>query len=401
LSDSLIATRNAYEALVARASGGSRSPAVSLLGGRVALKDVQASLANGEALLEYLVTPSRLLIFVVTRSGITACEGRNDAASLSARVRLARDLIQQSRGDSVANGVLRALHGVVVAPAEACGSLRGISRLVVVPHGVLTYLPFAALIDGASGRFVVEKYALLYASTAAAFVAMRSVTVRADRQVQPAGGAVFSPFPNELPGTREESNGFLRAIKRSSAWVGSAATEQRLRAAVESGALVHLATHAFMNAGNPLFSRVELAGNRGGPPADDGRLEVHELLSLRSSSPLIFLSGCETALGAAGSTSFDSGEDFTTIGQALLFAGARNVVATLWRINDIAAAELARRFYESLRTLSPAESLAMAQRGMIADPRFRSPYLWAAYQTSGAGAYTPLFAKIVVLSDKP
>ena len=110
----------------------------------------------------------------------------------------------------------------------------------------------------------------------------------------------------------------------------------------------------------------------------------------------MFLSGCETALGAGGFTPFDTGEDFTTMGQALLYAGARNVVATLWRIDDAAAAEFAIRFYEVLKSSSAADALATAQREMIADPRLRNPYLWAAYQVSGTGgeAFGPANARV-------
>src|SRR4030095_6214143 len=87
------------------------------------------------------------------------------------------------------------------------------------------------------------------------------------------------------------------------------------------------------------------------------------------------------------STQFDAGQDYTTIAQALLFAGARNVVATLWRIDDQGAARFASRFYAAQHTLGAPEALARAQREMIADPdpRWRSPSLWAADEVSGGG----------------
>ena len=96
----------------------------------------------------------------------------------------------------------------------------------------------------------------------------------------------------------------------------------------------------------------------------------------------------------------DTGEDFTTMGQALLYAGARNVVATLWRIDDNAAAEFAGRFYDVLTSRSAADALATAQRAMIGDPELRSPYLWAAYQVSGNGGQTFNPANARVGSDK-
>ena len=216
----------------------------------------------------------------------------------------------------------------------------------------------------------------------------------------PSAGIVFAPFPVGLPASRGEARSFARTVRASTANVGPTATEARLRAAIQSGALIHVATHAVMNPRNPLFSRIEMSGTRSGASEDDGRLEVHELLGLSSSSPLVFLSGCETALGAGAFTPFETGEDFTTIGQALLYTGARNVVATLWRIDDGAAAQFADRFYTALQQQSATDALAAAQRAMITDPQFRSPYLWAAYQISGAGTLIEPSAKPRVASDK-
>ena len=386
LSDSLTAARRAYEAFLARSSALLHSPALSFLDARVSPAEVQETLADDEALLEYLVTPERILIFAVRRSGLTTYESVESAASVASRVRLARELVQRSANEQEVGRVLRGLHGLLIRPVEGSGALRGVTKLVIVPHGVLTYLPFAALIDATTGSFVVERYTVVHASTAAAFKATRTArNGLTGRAPSAAIGMALAPFPVDLPATRDEARMFAQAVRGSAVHTGRAATEQRLRTSLEAGAIVHVATHAVMNAASPMFSRIELSGEPTSPPADNGRLEVHELLGLRTSSPLVFLSGCETARGAAWTTPFETGEDFTTIGQALLYAGARSVVATLWRINDAAASEFARRFYGSLADVSVAESLARAQRSMIADPRYRHPYLWAPYQATGDG----------------
>jgi CHAT domain-containing protein len=135
-----------------------------------------------------------------------------------------------------------------------------------------------------------------------------------------------------------------------------------------------------------MFSGVRLASaNDRGDPDDDGRLETHEVLSMSVRSPLIFLSGCETALGPAWSTSFEQSDDYVTLAQAFLFAGAQNVVATLWRIDDRSAAQLAGRFSRAIASASPAEALAIAQRALIHGGVYARPYHWAAYVVSGSG----------------
>jgi CHAT domain-containing protein len=163
-----------------------------------------------------------------------------------------------------------------------------------------------------------------------------------------------------------------------------------LRLALAEPRPVHVATHGVFNPRSPMFSRLEVARpsvSRGEQFSgdDDGRLEVHELLDLTIHSPLVFLSGCETGVGAAWSTSFVRGEDYATLAEAFQFAGARNVVSTLWRIEDRSAAVFATRFYAEALRGSPVDALAVAQRAMVADRDHASPYYWAAYVLTGDG----------------
>jgi CHAT domain-containing protein len=167
-------------------------------------------------------------------------------------------------------------------------------------------------------------------------------------------------------------------------FVGRTATERQVRRALTEYDVVHLATHGIMNVRSPMFSRMRLAPGRGSVD-DDGWLEVHDLLGMRIESDLVFLSGCETGTGPAWTTRFNRGEDYATLARAFLYAGAHSVVATLWPITDDGAAAFARAFYAALAQAGPAEALAGAQRALARDPRFKSPFYWAAYQLVGEG----------------
>lgn len=383
LSDSLQAARTEYETILARSEGRARVTTI-IDGSRVAVRDLQATLRQGEVFVEYFVTPDRLIAFVMTPSTLATTSTPVRADSLAARVSFARALLASRDQSQGATAVLRALHEMLLAPIASTGALGGARTLIVVPHGVLTYLPFGALVNPVTGKYVAESLPVMYAPTAAAFHALRSGP-RARSDSKPSAVAAFAPFPEALPATRDEARGVASTLARATAYVGPAATEADVRRALQGGAVVHVASHALMNPRNPLFSRVELAGNSAGEEGDNGRLEVHELLDMNFDSRLVFLSGCETALGSAWSTQFETGEDYATTAQALLYAGARNVIATLWRIDDVGAAEFAKRFYAAFDRAEVPEALAMAQRSMIADPRFHSPYYWAAYELSGSG----------------
>jgi tetratricopeptide (TPR) repeat protein len=353
---------------------------LTLLGqGDVSARDVQAGLRTGEVLLEYLVTDDRLLGFAMTSEGVREFTVDISQENLANRVRLVCGLLADpgSDGDG-AREALGALHDLLVGPA----AIGDAERVIVVPHDVLSYLSFAALLDPATGRYLIEDVDVQTLPAAAALPVLRR---RASAGIQTAQVAAFSPFVNDLPATRSEVRAVQDAVAKSRVFEGRRATERRVRDALGDERVVHVATHGVMNTRSPLFSRLELAG--GGPTShDDGRLEVHEVLRLSIQSPLVFLSGCETGLGTGWSTSFARGEDYTTLARSFLYAGAQYVVSTLWRIEDEGAAAFAGQFYTHLRSSDPVQALAGAQRILLSDARFSAPYYWAGYRVAGAGA---------------
>ncbi len=389
LSRQLAAARRDYETLIRRANvADQRTSAIA----GVALPNVaaiRAALEPGETLVEYFVTAERLVTFIVNAKGVRALEAPITDEALSGRIRLARDLL--SRRDVAAatrDPVLRQLYAMLIQPANDAGRLDGTHTLVIVPHSTLSYLPFAALLDPASGRYLIQRFNVLVLPSATSLAAVRRAPSVAGNDI--AAATAFAPFPDELPGTREEADAVGRGRAGGRTYIGAEATERAIRMALAEPQPVHVATHGVLNPRSPMFSRIEIArppGARGAPVPgdDDGRLEVHELLDLTIRSPLVFLSGCETGVGPAWSTSFMRGDDYATLAEAFLFAGARNVVSTLWRIEDKTAALFAARFYAEEPRGTLVEAMARAQRAMLADPDHASPYYWAAYVLTGDG----------------
>ncbi|HYO45675.1 MAG TPA: CHAT domain-containing protein [Gemmatimonadota bacterium] len=381
LARRLADARARYESLTIHAR--ERDPAFAVLGGQQArTREVQAALGPGEALIEYYVTPERVQIFLVTPKEVSLQTRSITSADLARQVRLARELTGSARPGTGPDpdAILRRLHAELLAPVVESGALTGVTRLIVVPHDMLVYVPFAALRSGKTGRYAAEDFVMLDVPSAGALPALRrDAAVLPDR---PRTLAIV-PFPEDLPGSATEGEAIDRSHDRVSILKGEEATEEAVRQALSSQTIVHVASHGALNLRNPLFSRIELFRSVEGNPADDGRLEVHEILDFRIQSPLVFLSGCETGVGEAWSSGFARGEDYATLATAFLYAGAGSVVATLWRIDDRGAAELATRFYGHLRNRSPAEALALAQRDLLRSEAYRRPYYWAGYRISG------------------
>jgi len=371
--------RTSYDSLLDRMSG---SDARSAIVGAttVDVRAIRRVLAADERLIEYFQAADRLLIFVVSPQSVAVANVPVARSVLAEEARRAREIVATAGGQPAEP--LSALYASLIAPLDQRRLLAGARRLVIVPHGALTYCPFAALRESDRAPYLIERFSLLMLTSASALVPLRNDSAR----VSANGSQVFAPLTRQLPASRGEAIAVAARLAVTPV-LDSSASEQAVRQALLSSSVVHVASHGTLDAEHPMFSSISLAASRGTAPApaNDGRLETHEVLGMQIRSRLVYLSGCETALGASQPTSSRSDEDYTTLAQAFLFAGASNVVATLWRIDDRAATDLAMRFYGGLAASSPADALAAAQRSMIRDPRYAAPYYWAAYTVSGSG----------------
>jgi CHAT domain-containing protein len=332
-------------------------------------------------MLAYMVTPQRLFVFSTTRQETRVQALPVTAAAVEAAVRLARQLLADPAADpDESSTVMGTLSQWLLAPLTV--DPQRVRRLIVVPSSVLAYVPFGAL-KTPEGRFLVERYSVVYLP-AASYLAEGAPA--SGQTGEPVRLTALAPLPDDLPATELEVRAVRQVRSGTRVLVGRRAGEAALRQALSSGSMTHVASHGVLNRVNPLFTRIELVPGRNGLPSDDGRLEVHEVLSLDIRSPLVFLSGCETGLGPGASQRYAPGEDYATLAAAFLTAGAARVVATLWAIADTGAAVFAARFYDELNRMDPADALAASQRAMLSNPRFRHPYYWAGYRLAGTGS---------------
>jgi CHAT domain-containing protein/tetratricopeptide (TPR) repeat protein len=352
-------------------------------------RDVARRLAPDAAFIEYLVSDSDAVAFVITTDTLAIVD-------LGTRRRDVRHLVEFTRGtlerrggstDSLWRGPLRQLYQRLVAPIEDAGFLVGKTRLVFVPHGELNYLPFAALVDGnGAGRFLVERFELDMTPSASVWLALGERR----REEAPGGVLAFAPRPDALPGSMREvaTIGRLAGVDVR-VLTGSQASEDAFRRDAPAGRVLHLATYGVLNRLNPLFSYVELSPAGG----EDGRLEVHEVFGLSLAADLVVLSACQTGLGSGALADVPAGDEWVGLTRAFLHAGAQHVVATLWPVEDWATAALMERFYGDGDVAGePARALAAAQRALLTTPTTAHPFYWAGFVAVGgasAGGIAP------------
>lgn len=345
-------------------------------------RDVASRLSPGEALLEYLVSDSSTVVFVVRRDTLRVVDlgvGRRTLASLVDFVRgtVVRPQAASASTRPAWRTPLQRLHEHLIAPLESAGALAGVRRLIVVPHAELHYLPFAALVrQGAHDEFLIERYDVGYAPSASVWLRLGA------RLTPPATGVLaLAPRSAALPGSREEVEA-IRALygRQATVLTNGAASEEAFRAAAPRYGVVHLATYGVLNKHNPLFSYVAL-----NPSADvDGRLEVHEVFGLELNARLLVLSACQTALASGLVSDVPAGDDWVGLVRAFLGVGAQNVIATLWPVEDRATAKVMVLLYRRLRAReTELVSLSAAQREALRSPMTSDPFYWAGFVLVG------------------
>jgi CHAT domain-containing protein len=323
------------------------------------------------------------------------------------------------------------------------GRAAGAGTLLVSPDGAIARVPFAALPGSTPDKYLIEEFtvatvpvpALLPVARAAlpagepAMLLVGDVdydgTEGAPPAVAAAGASLRSatdPLRNwgPLRSSGEEvivvQGYFQRAFRRGRATVleRKEAGESAVREEFARSRFIHVATHGFFaapkvasaGAGGPsLLPDEDFAGYHPGllsglvfsganrPPerGDDGILTALEVSEMDLSGvEMAVLSACETGLGASA-----GGEGLLGLQRAFQVAGARTVVAGLWKVGDDATRSLMGKFYRNLWTgkmtrmeafrAAQIEMLRQGVRGFEAEPDKQkpSPYYWAGFVLSG------------------
>lgn len=380
LADADAAHNEASAAIEAR--GGQLAALVPGRSTVLTLPEVQGLLADGETMVYFIVLEDQTLVFLITRVEFEVVEIEVTRENLTERVSRFRDLISFLQTD-VTRQEAQTLYQLLFAPLAPSIHTE---RLIIVPHGALHYLPFAALLDRAGDEFLIEQYTLsiLPSASVLPFIQDNAADQGGDESSALILGnpAVEYAALDALPFAEQEAE-TIAAFYNDSALTGETATETAVRQNAPFTNILHLAAHGEYNFFNPLYSTIYLAPdvNVAEPnEMGDGRLEVHEIYGLDlQAADLVVLSACQTQLGE-----LSAGDELVGLTRAFFFAGTPSVVATLWNVDDAATSVLMERFYTHLDAgMSKADALRQAQLDMLAEKD--DPFFWAGFVLSGDG----------------
>ncbi len=356
----------------------------------IALSGAKALLGNDTALLAYYVLADRTLVWAVRRDRARLVNLPLGRAALHRAVRTFRapyeriDRTHVPDPSTEEQAMPRWLYQQLVAPVRA--DLAGARRILLVPHDALFYLPFPAL-EATTGRFLGEEFAVVVTPSVTVLRDLRSRSAASPRPTPPLVLAAFAPFPSEdtlavnranapvsLPDSLLEARSAARQFApRSVVCEGPQATKTRAMAAAKRARILHFATHGRLDDVNPHYSGLRFAGV-------DSTLNTQDIFNLDLSAELVVLSACETAFGSRrDSERATQAEGFLGLTRGFLYAGARTVIASLWRVHDESTRRVMDDFYGGLST--SANSRDKAELLQIAQHRLRAvrphPYYWA------------------------
>jgi CHAT domain-containing protein/tetratricopeptide (TPR) repeat protein len=422
------------------------------------LKDVQSEVLDADtALLEYALGSTRSYVFVVTNNSISAIE-LPKRAEIEKAVRDVNELLKARNKTIKFETVEEKQERVAKADQELPEAMATLSnmitntatnslnkkRLLIVPDGILQYVPFAALSTNNgqrttdNGQPLTINHEIVTLPSASSLAVLRRELK--DRKPAPKTLAVLADpvfdtsderfktlsaknqnykvefvatnktrsaddftdltrSANEaglsdedsrggfrlsrLPFTRKEADSISSLVNekdRKEALDFAANRENALNPELSQYRIIHFATHGFVSSTHPELSGIVLSLVNEKGESQNGFLRARDAYNLKLPAELVVLSGCQTGLGKE-----IRGEGIVGLTRGFMYAGAARVAVSLWDVNDEATSELMIRFYRGMLKdkLSPSAALRQAQVSMMKDKRWSSPYYWASFVLQG------------------
>lgn len=296
-------------------------------------------------------------------------------------------------------------------------NLVGKSDLVIIPGGLLAFIPFESLIMP-DGYYLAEKFNIKYVQSLTVSEIIEKRKYNPKRKLIIAfGGAVYDEGTyaaemittegelkyallalnrgedasrtyaglgyswSNLPGTLAEVKAIKSIIKDANVYTGNEVTKSSFKEMSKNGELrnyqvIHLATHGLVAPEAPELSAVIFSQFTTPKQGDDGFLRANEILDLSMQADFVNLSACETGLGK-----LYSGEGIVGLTQSFLVAGADGLSVSLWQVADESTTEFMVGLYKLVKERRLSYDMAMTEmrRQFIRHPKWSSPYFWSPF----------------------
>lgn len=198
----------------------------------------------------------------------------------------------------------------------------------------------------------------------------RSVTV---------DGKSFVGLPYSAIEIRKIHQLFVDQKLKTTIFLNNESTEAQFVSIARQANIIHIATHGLINANNPSLSGLLFYDVTDTTSIDDGIFRSDEAFNLNLNADLLVMSSCESGIGK-----LKKGEGMIALTRGFLYAGARNIIHSLWKVNDKHTSELMVELYNNiLNGQDYGEALHNAKLKLIAGERTAFPASWSSFVLIG------------------
>jgi CHAT domain-containing protein len=336
------------------------------------LASIQAALAPDTTLVSYYVLEESVAAFVVSHEALSVVELPGTAEAYRQAAEDFRTLGIANLANPHPVSLVELYQGLITPILPYLNT----TRLGIIAHQWLHYIPYAALSDGE--RYLGERFTVYDLPSVSMLQFLEAGAGESGASPVVFGNpATDNPELASLKFAADEAESVAELLGVD-AVIGSEASESALQSRAGNASIIHLAAHGSFDPQAPLFSRIWLA------PSDeaDGRLNVHEVYGLDlGRAELVVLSACQTNLGE-----LSAGDDIVGLNRAFLYS-TPTVISSLWSVDDEATGVLMDAFYANLLDgMGKADALQAAQAALrtnASHPEWAHPYYWAAFVVSG------------------
>ena len=387
------------------------------------IDEVRQLLDDSTAIVSYFSTPEKIFSVIVTKKDLFVFSSDKEYRFDKFIVGMRNGILYKRKSTyaKYAHKLYRQLF-----PGKLPKYLK---HLIIIPDGNLSTIPFESLITSNDYKgksygelpYLINKYKVSYAFSANLlyqtylqhqqeklenrpkrdFVAMApifddeniaGVSVRtkatlklmdnatSDTSTVTRGLLLRGNYVTPLKATEEEVKAILKEFgkynKAGEIHTHLKANEEFVKKGGLSDArYIHIATHGFVNEETPELSGLLLAQDS--TIAEDGVLYSGEIYNLKLKSDLVTLSACETGLGK-----ISKGEGVIGLSRALLYAGTKNIIVSLWKVADQSTSVLMQDFYEELLQHpkeSKVDALYKAKIKMVKSGKYAAPFFWSPF----------------------
>ena len=384
----------------------------------VTLEEVQDELPYREALIEYVLTDTLLITYVIDRKGINAFS-QTIPENFSEECMEYYSIIHEQ---NFSHGVHRNYRRYVELGRkfyeiliEPCPQYTDRKSLTIVPDGAITYLPFEGLLMNEADQqyinymtlpYMIRDYSIGYSHSSTLKFSKRLKTKSPENKVLAFAPKYKKPdiqyamYGQDRQIELEEEilfplGGIIKEVQSinetvpSRIFLNEDATEANFKKYASDYNVLHLAMHTIMRDDEPLYSYLAFTNVDSTTEGENNKLHAYEVYNMKLNAQMAVLSSCSSGFGK-----MHKGEGMMSLARGFIYAGCPSIIMTLWQVSDQSSSELMTSFYKYLKKgKSKQESMRLAKIDYLdkADDITSNPYFWSAFVVVGDG--NPIYRK--------